>query len=68
MAICVYQRDMISQPDYLGADRVMWASDYPHSEGCFGYSRRSICSVIDATGSETAGKIIGGTATALQGL
>jgi len=65
-----FQNDLLglSQLDYLGADRVMWASDYPHSEGCFGYSRRSIGSVIEAAGSEAAGKIVGGTATALYDL
>ena len=59
-----FQNDRLGlrQLDYIGADRVMWASDYPHSEGTFGYSRRSIQSVIDAVGSEAAGKIVGGTA------
>lgn len=59
-----FQNDLLglSQLDYLGADRVMWASDYPHSEGSFGYSRRSIQSVIDAAGTEAAGRIVGGTA------
>ena len=46
----------------------MWASDYPHSEGCFGYSRRAIGSVIEAAGSAAAAKIVGGTATALYAL
>ena len=52
----------------IGADRVMWASDYPHSEGSFGYSRRAIQSVIDAAGSEAAGRIVGGTAIDLYGM
>jgi predicted TIM-barrel fold metal-dependent hydrolase len=65
-----FQNDRLglSQLDYIGADRVMWASDYPHSEGTFGYSRRSIQSVIDAVGSEAAGKIVGGTAIEVYGL
>jgi hypothetical protein len=46
----------------------MWASDYPHSEGTFGFSRRSIQSVIDAAGSQQAGRIVGGTAIDLYGL
>ena len=58
----------LSQLDYLGANRVMWASDYPHSEGCFGYSRRAIQSVIDAAGREAVGWIVGATAIALYGL
>ena len=65
-----FQNDLLglSQLDYIGADRVMWASDYPHSEGSFGFSRRSIQSVIDAAGSDAAGRIVGGTATALYDL
>jgi predicted TIM-barrel fold metal-dependent hydrolase len=26
----------------MGVDRLMWGSDYPHSEGTFPYSRRQI--------------------------
>lgn len=65
-----FQTDPIgmSQIEYIGADRVMWASDYPHSEGCFGYSRRSINSVIEAVGSEAASKIVGGTAISVYDL
>ena len=65
-----FQNDLLGlgQLDILGADRVMWASDYPHSEGSFGYSRRSIQSVIDAAGSEAAGRIVGGTAIDLYGM
>jgi predicted TIM-barrel fold metal-dependent hydrolase len=58
----------LSQLDYIGADRVMWASDYPHSEGTFGFSRRSIQSMIQMVGRETATKIVGGTAIALYDL
>jgi predicted TIM-barrel fold metal-dependent hydrolase len=65
-----FQNDLLglSQLDYLGIDRVMWASDYPHSEGSFGYSRRSIQSVIDAAGSAGAARIVGGNAIELYGL
>ena len=65
-----FQSDLLGlrQLDYIGADRVMWASDYPHSEGTFGFSRRSIQSVIDAAGPEAAGKIVGGTAIELYRL
>lgn len=65
-----FQNDLLglSQLDYLGVDRVMWASDYPHSEGSFGYSRRSIQCVIDAAGSAGAARIVGGNAIGLYGL
>jgi predicted TIM-barrel fold metal-dependent hydrolase len=65
-----FQNDLLglSQLDHLGVDRVMWASDYPHSEGSFGYSRRAIQSVIDAAGSADAAKIVGRNAIDLYGL
>ncbi len=65
-----FQNDLLglSQLDRLGVDRVMWASDYPHSEGSFGYSRRAIQSVIDAAGSADAARIVGGNAIGLYGL
>jgi predicted TIM-barrel fold metal-dependent hydrolase len=49
----------------IGADRVMWAADYPHSEGTFGYTRDAIQAVFDATPVETAQKILGKTAIEL---
>jgi predicted TIM-barrel fold metal-dependent hydrolase len=65
-----FQSDLLGlrQLDVIGADRVMWASDYPHSEGTFGFSRRSMQSVIDAAGSQQAGRIVGGTAIDLYDL
>lgn len=46
----------------IGADRVMWSSDYPHQESTFGYSRSAIQAVFDATSVEDAQKIVGKTA------
>ena len=43
--------------DEIGVDNVMWSSDYPHNESTFGYSQRSIKSVVDAVGQEAAVKI-----------
>jgi predicted TIM-barrel fold metal-dependent hydrolase len=48
--------------DYIGADRVMWASDYPHPEGSYGFNYSSRQVVLDATSEEVAKKILGGTA------
>jgi predicted TIM-barrel fold metal-dependent hydrolase len=50
---------------YVGADRVMWAADYPHSEGTFGFTWDSMNAVIDATSETDARKILGDTATEL---
>ena len=43
--------------DEIGVDNVMWSSDYPHNESTFGYSQKSIKSVVDAVGQEDAVKI-----------
>ena len=65
-----FQNDLLGlrQLDYIGADRVMWASDYPHSEGSFGFSRQAIQSIIEAVGPQVAARIVSGTATELYGL
>jgi predicted TIM-barrel fold metal-dependent hydrolase len=51
--------------DIIGADRVMWATDYPHSEGSFGYGRSSVNAVVEATSADQARDILGGTAIRL---
>ena len=55
----------LSQIDLIGADRVMWASDYPHSEGSYGYGRQSMKTVVDMVGEEKARAILGRTALEL---
>ena len=54
--------------DSIGADRVMWAQDYPHSEGTFGFTANAIGEVLESASEADARKILGGTATALYGL
>ena len=49
----------------IGADRVMWSSDYPHQESTFGYTRGAIQAVFDATSVENAQMILGKTAEQL---
>ncbi len=44
--------------DRIGVDNVMWSSDYPHNESTFGYSEKSLASVVDAVGAEAAVKIV----------
>jgi predicted TIM-barrel fold metal-dependent hydrolase len=48
--------------DVLGEDRVMWAADYPHSEGTFGVNWKVMESVLKTVGHSAAKKILGGTA------
>ncbi|MGE3142863.1 MAG: amidohydrolase family protein [Hyphomonadaceae bacterium] len=47
----------------IGADRVMWSSDYPHAEGTLGYTSSTIQAVFDAAPDvESAQKMLGLTA------
>jgi predicted TIM-barrel fold metal-dependent hydrolase len=43
----------------IGADRVMWSTDFPHNESTFGYSENSLAAVLDAVGPENAARIVG---------
>jgi adenosine kinase len=44
--------------DKIGVQNVMWSSDYPHNESTFGYSEKSLKTVVDAVGPEAATKIV----------
>jgi predicted TIM-barrel fold metal-dependent hydrolase len=54
--------------DRIGIDRVMWSSDYPHNESTFGYSERSLASVVEAVGPEDAARIVSTNVTTFLGL
>lgn len=54
--------------DRIGVDRVMWSSDYPHNESTFGYSEKSLASVVDAVGPEDAVKIVSTNVKTFLGL
>ena len=58
----------LSLLDRIGADRVMWSSDYPHQESTFGYTRSAIQAVFDKCSLEDAQKILGKTALEVFGL
>ncbi len=52
----------------IGADRVMWAQDYPHGEGTFGYTAASASEIIDACSEPESRMILGNTAARLYRL
>lgn len=54
--------------DFIGADRIMWAQDYPHGEGTFGYTADALGEVVEATDEAGSRLILGDTATKLYGL
>ena len=58
----------LSLVDQIGADRIMWSSDFPHNESTFGYSRRSLSSVVDAVGPERAEKVVSANIQAFLGI
>jgi predicted TIM-barrel fold metal-dependent hydrolase len=43
--------------DRIGVNKVYWSSDYPHNEGTFGYSEKTLAAVVDAVGPENAVRI-----------
>ncbi len=49
----------------IGAETVMWSSDYPHQESTFGYTGSAIEAVFKAVPVEDAQKILGKTALRL---
>ena len=54
--------------DMLGADRVMWAQDYPHSEGTFGYTGDALAEIIKTTSPADARRILSENALELYDL
>jgi predicted TIM-barrel fold metal-dependent hydrolase len=54
--------------DHIGADRVMWAQDYPHSEGTFGYTADALGEITASVPEADARKILGETALAVYKL
>ena len=48
--------------DYIRADRVMFAVDYPHNEGTLGYMRCPIEDIVEAVSERDARRILGETA------
>ncbi len=54
--------------DHIGADRVLWSTDYPHNESTFGYTGTAMAAVVAATSPDLARDILGGTARKLFAL
>jgi predicted TIM-barrel fold metal-dependent hydrolase len=52
----------------IGVDRVMWSTDFPHNESTYGYSNRSLASVVDAVGPEATAAIASGNVTRFLGI
>jgi hypothetical protein len=57
-----YEKSMI---DYMGADHMMWGSDYPHEEGFTPHSKLAIRWALHGQSEENCRKILGGNAARL---
>jgi len=53
--------------DFMGPDRFMWGSDYPHDEGTGPYTREHLRQVFSTTPPERLREILGGNAAKLYG-
>jgi predicted TIM-barrel fold metal-dependent hydrolase len=58
----------LSLIDRIGADKVMWSTDFPHNESTYGYSNSSLASVVAAVGAEAATEIVSGNVKRYLGL
>jgi predicted TIM-barrel fold metal-dependent hydrolase len=45
--------------DVIGADNMMWGSDYPHSESTFPQSRKILAEILEAVPEDEHAKIVG---------
>jgi predicted TIM-barrel fold metal-dependent hydrolase len=65
-----FQNDPLgmNQLCYIGADRIMWAADYPHTEGTFGYGQAVVNAIVEKTTVDESRAILGGNAVSLFGL
>jgi predicted TIM-barrel fold metal-dependent hydrolase len=53
--------------DVIGADNMMWGSDYPHSESTFPQSRKILAEILAGVPEAEQAKIAGGTTARVYG-
>jgi predicted TIM-barrel fold metal-dependent hydrolase len=53
--------------DVIGADNMMWGSDYPHSESTFPRSREILADILADVPADEQAKIVGGTTARVYG-
>jgi predicted TIM-barrel fold metal-dependent hydrolase len=54
--------------DQLGSDRIMWGSDYPHTEGVFPHATLSLRLLFAGLPEDQVRRMVAGNAAALYGL
>ncbi len=56
-----------AERELIGADRIMWGSDYPHAEGTYPFSKEAICRTFAGVPRQEVQAMLGGTAAAVYG-
>ena len=51
----------------IGADNMMWGSDYPHSESTFPRSRQILADILAGVPADEQAKIVGGNTARVYG-
>jgi len=64
----MYDPTALDVVDRIGADNMMWSTDYPHAEGTVGYSGEIARQVWETVGPDKGKKILGGNAAKLWGI
>ena len=54
--------------DYIGIDKLVWGSDYPHTESTFPESQRIISEILDGVPEEERVMILGSNCANLYGI
>ena len=54
--------------DIIGVDKIMWGSDYPHTESTFPRSQEILAEILDGVPEEEKAMIVGGNCAKLYGL
>lgn len=54
--------------DYIGPNRIMWATDYPHPDGFFPGAPKMVADLLKSASEETRYQVLAGGAIAFYGL
>ena len=54
--------------DYVGANKILWATDYPHPDGFFPGAPAMVRKLIEGASKETVSQVMAGGAKGFYGL
>jgi predicted TIM-barrel fold metal-dependent hydrolase len=52
-----HDRSAVAAATYMGYDKVMWGSDYPHMEGTFGHTQETLHQLFDGAAPEVRERV-----------